>query len=71
MNPINMARLSAVKALSVRVGQALNWSELEKICADIKTAFLAGRFGAVGLESFCGYVFQRARVVFDRPKSLT
>ena len=71
MYPINMARLSVVKALSVRVGQALNWSELEKICADINTAVLAGQLSEEGLEALCGYVTQRARAVSDRPQSST
>ena len=71
MNPINMARLSAVKAFSVRVGQALNWSELEKTCADINTAVLAGQLSEEGLEALCRYVAQRARAVSDGPQSLT
>ena len=71
MNPINMARLSAVKALSVRVGQALKWSELEKICTDINMAFLTGEFSAEGLGALC--VFSptspyslRLSQIFDR-----
>ena len=70
MYPINMARLSVVKALSVRVGQALNWSELEKICADINTAVLAGQLSEEGLEALCGYVVQRSRAVYGHHQSL-
>ncbi|MBJ67072.1 MAG: hypothetical protein CME28_03590 [Gemmatimonadetes bacterium] len=70
MNAISMARLSAVKALSVRVGKALNWSELEKICADVNAAFLADEISEKELEALCGYVVQRARAVSDRSQSL-
>ena len=66
-----MARLSAVKAFSVRVGKALSCSDLEKIRADLNAAFIADEISAQGLEALCGYVVQRARTVSARLQSLT
>ena len=55
MNPVNTARLHLVKTLSLRVGQARSWSELEGIYADINAVFLA-ELSSEGLEVLCAYV---------------
>lgn len=66
MNTVNAARLDLVKKLSARVRQAPSWSELESICADINTVFLAGKLTAEGLEALCVYIAQRARTISCR-----
>jgi len=71
MSPVNTARLHLVKTLSLRVGQARRWSELEGICTDINAVFLAGDLSLEGLEGLCAYVAQRARSLSDRSEHST
>ena len=71
MNPVNTARLHLVKTLSLGVGQARSWSELEGICTDINAVFLAGELSSEGLEVLCAYVAQRARSLSDRSEHST